>query len=66
MSTYSTNGPKCPYCGFDFTPDEPHYYDESNYTEDICGNLDCGKKFKVSVYTQTSWTCHPVETAEVD
>jgi DNA-directed RNA polymerase subunit RPC12/RpoP len=55
LKTYSTSGPRCPYCGFQYTPDEPHYFDESNYTEEDCS--DCGRTFSVSVYTSTSWTC---------
>ena len=55
--TYSTEGPKCPNpdCGFQFTVDEAHYYDEMNYTEQDCP--DCGETFDVEVYTSTSWTC---------
>ncbi len=59
--TYSTDGPICPHCKAQYTPDEPHYFDESGYTEDECDG--CGKPFKVSVYTQTSWTCEPIEDA---
>lgn len=58
LKTYSTEGPRCPYCGFQFTPDEPHYFDEMGYTEQDCP--DCEKKFSVSVFTQTSWTCVPM------
>lgn len=56
--TYSTSGPKCPYCGFQITPDEGFYYDENKYTEETCG--ECEKKFSVSVYNSTSWTCEPI------
>ncbi len=55
--TYSTEGPRCPYCDSQLTADDPVYYDEQAYTEDECP--DCGKSFLVSVYTQTSWTCQP-------
>lgn len=53
--TYSTDGPECPHCGRQWTPDEPHYYDESNYREQECDQ--CGKTFDVSVAVVTSWTC---------
>jgi len=53
--TYSDEGPQCPYCGRQYTADEPGYFDEMNYTEEICD--ECEKKFTVSVYTSTSWTC---------
>jgi DNA-directed RNA polymerase subunit RPC12/RpoP len=56
--TYSTEGPICPHCKRQFTADEPHYYDETGYTEDECDN--CGKKFSVRVYVSTSWTCEAV------
>jgi|GEM_PF-3337308 len=58
--TYSTSGPECPYCGRQYTPDEPHYYDESNYTEQECD--DCGNTFMVEVYHSTSWTCEAFES----
>lgn len=57
--TYSTEGPICPYCARQYTADEGHYYDESNYTSEDCGS--CGKTFSVEVYTSTSWTCEAVE-----
>ena len=56
--TYSTEGPKCPHCLVQFTADEPFYYNE-DYMEDEC--CYCNKKFKVSVYTQTSWTCEKID-----
>lgn len=59
MGTYSTDGPVCPHCGRAYTPDEAYYYDESRFTEMDCD--ECGKKFRVRVYTSTSWTCRPVE-----
>ncbi len=58
--TYSTEGPKCPHCGRQWTADDAAYFDESHYTKDECD--ECGKTFSVSVYTQTSWTCEPVES----
>jgi hypothetical protein len=53
--TYESEGPKCPCCGRQYTADEPHYYDEMNYTEETCDS--CGATFDVSVYTSTDWTC---------
>jgi transposase-like protein len=55
--TYSTEGPKCPHCGRQFTADDPIYFDEQGYTEEECD--DCGKSFDVEVYNCTSWTCTP-------
>jgi uncharacterized Zn-finger protein len=57
--TYSNEGPQCPYCGRQYTADEPHYYDEMNYTEDDCDG--CGKKFSVSVHTIVAWSCEPID-----
>jgi rRNA maturation protein Nop10 len=62
--TYSTMGPKCPHCGRQFIADEPHYYDESNYTEETCD--ECGKKFQVSVETTSAWSCEEIEVDEDD
>jgi ribosomal protein L37AE/L43A len=53
--TFSSHGPECPKCGFTFTPDDSIYYDENRYTEDECP--ECETKFRVEVYTSTSWTC---------
>ena len=58
--TYESEGPKCPYCGRQYTADEAGYYDEMNYTEEECD--ECGQTFDVSVYTQTTWTCTARET----
>jgi len=55
--TYSGIGPKCPHCGFQYTADEPFFYDEQNYTEDMC--CECEKEFSVEVFISTSWTCTP-------
>ena len=61
-SSYSTNGPTCPKCGFTFTPDESIYY-EPRYTEDEC--QECGCKFSVEVHHSVSWRCEVIETAQV-
>lgn len=60
--SYSTDGPKCPACGYTFTPDESHYYDEQRYTDDEC--QDCGCKFKVEVNISTSWSCEEIPPAD--
>lgn len=55
METYSHEGPKCPHCGRQYTADEPSYFDEMAYTEETCD--ECEKTFKVTVCTDTTWTC---------
>jgi ribosomal protein L37AE/L43A len=59
QETYSTEGPQCPYCRRQYTADDPVYFDEMGYTRETCDV--CSKTFKVSVFTQTSWTCEPCE-----
>ncbi|MBC7168765.1 hypothetical protein [Phenylobacterium sp.] len=58
--TYETDGPRCPYCGFLHTPDEPFYYDEDTTTLE-CGK--CDREFAMRVYTSTSWSCEPLQEA---
>jgi len=53
--TYSNEGPQCPYCGNQFTADEGYFYDEQNFTEQLCHA--CQKVFDVEVFISTSWTC---------
>lgn len=53
--TYSNEGPKCPYCGRQYTADDAGYYDERTYTEETCDS--CEKTFDVEVYHSVSWTC---------
>lgn len=53
--TYSTEGPQCPYCGFQYTADDPIYYDAQRFTEETCDQ--CDKTFDVEVFTSTTWTC---------
>ena len=57
--TYSSEGPQCPHCGRQYTADEPHYYDEMNYTEEQCD--ECNKPFSVRVCTTVAWSCEPIE-----
>jgi hypothetical protein len=59
--SYSTDGPQCPQCGFTFTPDEGHYFDEAAYTEDACP--ECYTTFKVEVHHSVSWTCEIIAVA---
>lgn len=54
--TYSKEGPKCPYCGFQCTADEAFFYDEQRFTEYEC--TDCEKTFDVEVCVSVSWTCN--------
>ena len=61
--TYSNDGPQCPHCGRQYTADEPHYYDEMNYTRDTCD--ECEKPFAVRVHTSVSWWCEPMEPPAV-
>jgi hypothetical protein len=56
--TYSSEGPQCPYCDRQYTADEPHYYDETGYTEDECDS--CGGKFTVCVHVSVAWSCEPI------
>jgi hypothetical protein len=60
-TTYSSEGPECPYCGRQFTADEPFYYDEKQFTEAQCD--ECNRLFKVSVHIITSWECSAIEDA---
>lgn len=60
--TYSSEGPQCPYCGRQYTADEPGFYDEQRYTEEDCDN--CGRKFSVSVNHSTTWTCEAISSHE--
>lgn len=56
--TYSTEGPVCPYCNYQLTADEPHHFNDMEYTEDNCPS--CGKTFRVEVYHSVSWSCEPL------
>jgi hypothetical protein len=51
--TISRDGPECPACGFQFTPDEGIYYDENRYTHDQC----CEANFDVEVHVSYTWIC---------
>lgn len=58
--TYSHQGPQCPYCGRQYTADEPWYYDENSCTEETCDN--CGETFSIEVNHSVTWTCEPIES----
>lgn len=58
LSTYSNDGPECPYCGRQFVPDESYYYDEAAFTQMECD--ECRKTFKVEVHHSVSWRCDPI------
>lgn len=60
--TYSNEGPQCPHCGRQYTADEPHYYDEMNYTEETCD--ECKKTFSVRVCTSIAWACEEIGDGE--
>lgn len=51
---YEHEGPKCPYCGRQYTADEPHYFDEAGYIEETCDS--CEKTFDVDVRVSINWS----------
>lgn len=53
--TFEYEGPKCPYCGNQYTADEPFFFDELNYTDEECD--ECGNSFYVTVSNLTAWAC---------
>lgn len=59
-TTFSTEGPQCPYCKRQFTADDPGFFDEAGYVQERCD--ECDKLFSVSVHTSTSWTCETIES----
>jgi len=59
---YSHEGPICPHCKRQFTPDEPFYYDEAAYTEQDCD--ECGNTFLVEVNNWASWSTRKRGDAE--
>lgn len=56
--THSLEGPQCPYCGRQYTADEPIYFAVRDYTRETCD--ECGKTFAVEVCIETSWLCEPI------
>ena len=57
--TWSSDGPTCPYCGYEITPDDGFYYNEMRYISETCP--ECEKEYDVEVYTETSWRCSKKE-----
>lgn len=55
---YSLDGPVCPYCGNQETPDEAFYYDPAT-TELECGV--CDKTYQVEIDVSTSWATTPMQ-----
>jgi len=62
--TYSTEGPRCPYCERQYTADEGYYYDEYGYTSENCDS--CGKTFSVEVCHTVAWVCEAIEETQHD
>jgi hypothetical protein len=52
-SLISSEGPECPYCHREFTPDEGFYFDEARCTRIHCD--ECGNNFGVQVVHRTTW-----------
>lgn len=51
--TYSDEeGPECPFCGAEWTADDPIYFDEKGF-EDDCP--DCGNHIRIQPETWTAW-----------
>lgn len=63
LSAYSYRGPQCPECNHVLSADEPHFYDENEYTEDTCPK--CSAKFSVSIDQTVAWSTELIE-AEPD
>jgi hypothetical protein len=57
LEGFSTEGPVCPCCGSQRTPDEASYYDESGF-ELECD--ECGTAFTVQPFASWSWTSRPI------
>jgi hypothetical protein len=60
---FSHDGPKCPKCGFTFTPDEGCYY-APTYEKDKC--QECGCEFSVVVHHSTEWETRPLSAADAN
>lgn len=53
-TTYSHDGPVCPYCGHQHRNDDSQFYNE-NLSELECGS--CGKVSLMRVCVSWSWVC---------
>lgn len=51
-TTYSTDGPTCPGCGSEYTPDETWYYEQGGY-KITCD--ECACEFMVMAEALWSW-----------
>jgi DNA-directed RNA polymerase subunit RPC12/RpoP len=58
-TVYSTDGIKCPCCGYTETPDEASYYDQGGYDFECS---ECEAKFTVVPYASWSWTSRPLKS----
>ena len=50
-------GPKCPFCGRQWTADDPIYYDEDGF-EDECDS--CGNAVEIKPHLSVAWTTRPI------
>jgi hypothetical protein len=51
-------GPECPFCGREYTADEPHYHDEDGFTIE-CD--ECGNEFQVWPMIHITWRTEAVK-----
>lgn len=61
-STYEKEeGPRCPFCGTQWTADDPMYFDESGF-DDECPT--CLSDIRIVPQTSVAWTVKPIRWAE--
>ena len=59
--TYETGeGPSCPFCGTQWTADDPVYFDEYGF-EEACS--ECGNVIRIEPEISVSWTTKPIRWA---
>lgn len=64
MSTYSIDGPVCPYCRYQRHPEGADGdYDEGT-TEMTCGA--CDRDFAVYIHVSHSWTTRPIPQSDIE
>ena len=61
MAEFSGDGPICPHCKREFTPDEAGWYEDSVVDCDTCE-----KQFRMEVETATYWRTTPTESEPLD